>query len=508
MQTLYNGSLLPYPVQQMNLDRISRRLCDYLHEPSTKPTVSRSWWIVAGLVLLVISTVVTFAFWEFGIDDAFIGYRIAQNVATGHGWVYNTGERVNGATSPLWASLLVVAAMLQVMRPFAHVAAGLCLVVAGLLVWRLTASFLGERLAFIASVLLVTHPLLLLTIGMETPLYLTLAALSLWAWRENRPWLLGLFLAGLTLGRPDGVLLAGILLTITWMIDRRVPWRSVILFLAPVLAWSLFSYAYFGSPFPNTLEAKMAQTRSGFVSLPMGPLSRLPLFTKGAIFWLRHLHGVPVLALVIPCMLAALASIRRWHPTLAIVVLWAVAHLAAYSLLRVPFNHWYYSPVLLAFVLVSAEGYRVIVAGARRLSPMLCLIAGALGLFVIYSQMLTTYRIGSNQPEPRTLAYTKVGLWLQSHAKAGDRVAAAEIGVIGYVSEQPIVDMAGLIHREGPAELRKKNFGWWLESYRPEFVITHSPVWPLEKAVETSQEYRIVKEFEEPFYGVMRIYRR
>ena len=39
-------------------------------------------------------------------DDTYIKYRYAANIATGHGFVYNIGERVLGTTLPLFTLLL------------------------------------------------------------------------------------------------------------------------------------------------------------------------------------------------------------------------------------------------------------------------------------------------------------------------------------------------------------------------------------------------------------------
>src|SRR2546422_3934340 len=43
---------------------------------------------------------------RFGIDDAFINFRFAENLAGGLGPVFNAGERVEGYTTPAWVFLL------------------------------------------------------------------------------------------------------------------------------------------------------------------------------------------------------------------------------------------------------------------------------------------------------------------------------------------------------------------------------------------------------------------
>jgi hypothetical protein len=40
------------------------------------------------------------------VDDAYITYRYARNIATGVGFVYNAGERVLGTTTPAYTLLM------------------------------------------------------------------------------------------------------------------------------------------------------------------------------------------------------------------------------------------------------------------------------------------------------------------------------------------------------------------------------------------------------------------
>src|SRR4029077_14822094 len=41
-------------------------------------------------------------------EDAFINFRIVDQIFAGHGPVFNAGERVEAATSPLWLLILVI----------------------------------------------------------------------------------------------------------------------------------------------------------------------------------------------------------------------------------------------------------------------------------------------------------------------------------------------------------------------------------------------------------------
>ena len=59
--------------------------------------------IVTGLLGLIIGLADTC---NFTVDDTFISFRYAENLAAGHGLVYNPGNRVEGFSNPLWTLLL------------------------------------------------------------------------------------------------------------------------------------------------------------------------------------------------------------------------------------------------------------------------------------------------------------------------------------------------------------------------------------------------------------------
>jgi hypothetical protein len=68
---------------------------------------------------LILTVAAIFYAWQlidyvnFTIDDAFISMRVADNVAGGHGFVYNVGDYVEGYSSWLWVVLLALPLKLQ-----------------------------------------------------------------------------------------------------------------------------------------------------------------------------------------------------------------------------------------------------------------------------------------------------------------------------------------------------------------------------------------------------------
>ena len=133
---------------------------------------------LAVVTLLVL--IITCCDWNVEMDDAYIHFTYARNIATGHGYVFKPGERILGTTSPLYT--LVLAALYRLLHPLPFVTLpgiGHLLWAAGL--W-LTA-FLGmkilseaglPRAAILYPLLILANPLHGQAIGMETFLTLPL----------------------------------------------------------------------------------------------------------------------------------------------------------------------------------------------------------------------------------------------------------------------------------------------------------------------------------------------
>jgi hypothetical protein len=209
-------------------------------------------------------------------DDAFITFRYAQNVAGGHGIVWNVVEpqHVEGSTSLAW-TLLNAAAMRAGLDPlpFSH---GL-----GLLAGALTLLLLfvgarrGLRLAplpaLVAPALLCAERQWVLwsVSGMEmTTATLLLAGASMRMLREQSAtphwkdgWGSGSLFAMATLLRPESPLLHAAAAAGIVLVGGRRAWRpvatSTLLHAFALLLLTGWRLLYFGQPLPNTFYAKV-----------------------------------------------------------------------------------------------------------------------------------------------------------------------------------------------------------------------------------------------------------
>ncbi len=237
---------------------------------------------VANAVLLVAVVALTLAlawYWRWTADDAFINFRAVRNVLDGNGPVFNSGERIEVGTSPLWLWLLAgLAAVLPFDVGWIAVGLGALGSAAGVAFAARGAAALNRPAAAPpgAAVLLLPAGVLVflalpatwafLTSGLETGLSFAWlgtvwygAARQAAAAHPTRPWWLLVLLGLGPLVRPDLALVGG-LLGLWLLLAVRSSWgrriRDIAVAAAVPVAYQVFRMGWFGLLVPNTAVAK------------------------------------------------------------------------------------------------------------------------------------------------------------------------------------------------------------------------------------------------------------
>lgn len=206
-------------------------------------------------------------------DDGMINLRVVDQVLAGHGPVFNAGDRVEAATSPLWLAFLVVAdVVLPVRLEWIAVFAGIGLSAAGLGLAIGGSSGLARRsgdgtlVPLGALCLAVLAPMWdFSSSGLEGGLtfcWLGGALLLMQRWATGRG---GLAVASVVAGlgpliRPDLALVSLVLIVALQVGERHAARRRRLVSfgeaVALPVAYELFRIAYYGALVPNTYFAK------------------------------------------------------------------------------------------------------------------------------------------------------------------------------------------------------------------------------------------------------------
>jgi len=410
----------------------------------------------AGLLLALLLTAwLAWPLRHYVTDDTYIHLRYAQQLARGEGFVFNTGERVYGTTSPLWALGLAEAMALGVDGLLASKLLGAVATLAALLLWWLLVrrTLASPWLRACSTVAWAGHAWMLRwsLSGMETPLAVCLVLAGCVAFTASRPWggaRAGLAsvlwaLAGLT--RPECALLLplwALLLVVDHGVRAGVKLAARTLWPGALVlgGWLAFAAVWFGRIVPNTLAAKSAGGEG------------LAYHVEQLVRQAGIVAATDAAMVLCAMALMVLRLVRRDRPPLMPTTrflpwIWMAAVPLLYMLRGVPVLSRYLVPLqpLLAWL-----AWRLLdgaLAGSR---PRASWAAGlALAVVALAQNLVTLERVVRPQVDSFTAgmhgSLEPWGIWFAGHTRADAVIAAPDIGALGYLSQRRVVDLAGLV---------------------------------------------------------------
>lgn len=451
---------------------------------------------------ILVSTLLFQWFGEHGFDDPYITYRYAANIASGQGFVYNPGERVLSTTAPLYALMLACGAWFHIPIPLLSNALGcIGLAIGGLIFWRLGQVWKTPTVGTTGLLLYPTFPLLIVTIGAETIIVLTLIMAAFLACATRAYYLAAVLFALATLTRADSlvaVAVAGVFLVIVHARERRsLPWYAVGVYVLVLAPWGIFAWNYFGSPIPVTLAAKQQQ---GLMEI--GRSFFEGLWHQSLYYWYTPSYRLHILLAGLGFFGLALYE-TRW----GLLIGWSMVYATAYTLLGVTGYFWYYAPLVIGVLTLIGLGMAYIRQTVRRMLRHRWAVFGVqwgMLAWLLAAQMMTLHAI-HQRPDRRLAIYQAVGEWLHESTPPHTSVATLEAGIIGYYSQRRIIDFAGLIQPETALRLTPTTTYtdaaiWAAQTFHPDYMVTHGNnlVAHLQHAADSSVVCQEVQRFHSP----------
>lgn len=431
---------------------------------------------VGAVMLAALCIVEALNFRDYFMDDSYVTFQYARNLYAGNGFVFNPGERVQGTTTPLYTFLLAPTFLFlddpQTFSVFLTLAAWTAAAFLILVLFVRRGNPVGGLLA---AAMIPVCPLVLRSLTMETGIYFMLIVV-VFVLKETGHDRLACAAAALAfLTRFDGILLFPLAVIQRKNGTTRIPLESVLIVSIPTVLWLVFARTYFGTFLPNTFYSKAA-VGSAF--------SWGNSFLKGFLSWsfdsvAFRSRVIFALFLVFSCVGLVFEFARnRRYP---LIPLWLAFYAAGYFVINPEWSfHWYQAPLVGGLVMVQGNlaGGWFSRSGARRWRNLRLLLAGAWSVFAAMMVVFSLIADQSNRLEfqrPHLAEYKSMALKAQSLARPGDRIAAAEIGLIGFYSGCRVIDLAGLVSPE--VRRARKEEGWpravadVVERTRPEFMV-------------------------------------
>jgi hypothetical protein len=487
---------------------------------STSVGAARSLRLLLMLSIAGLAAFESFRFLDWNFDDSYIVFRVAGNIADGHGWCFNVGEVKNPSTSALNTILFAIAASFTRNVPlaahfFGYVwIAGAGLILAAIIFRLFGSGLLGAVLSWFSGCVLVLTLSNNSTWGIELHLFcfvLFLYILLDLYGKDTWP-IIGIAV----LVRPDAAALIPIkCLLDTWQ-NRKIPLSGIAKCLLIIAPWLIYSWMTFGSAFPNTLSQKMWQGQSGLWGVGS-------IYSLGLFFFLFK-SGTAQLLLTLFALVCSIVMIMRVaryrdhaareRSPIAVVaaIVFVVVQQSVYVAINVPPYHWYYATIEAVMVMVACIGLgNVLVLLEERLhtrinlrlfqsASVLLLITGAVALTMQYGLAAVS--------DPRDRAYRNASARLMNQP-VGDTIGIVEAGTVGYLTGRHILDLTGLT-TDNPEFITGKNNDRFFNN-PPTVLAFREPPRPMEKALLSDRRfahlYVLVESVSDPDIA-FHIYRR
>lgn len=455
--------------------------------------------LAAGMILLVL-LVHSLIFVPYTIDDAYITFTSAKNLALGYGPVFVPGEHVEATSSFLWACLLAPFELAGIGSVTGSKILGLLFVVltafTALRLLRSIRPSISDLEMTLAGLLIAfCSPFIVWSMyGMEHGMVAFLLLLAIYLFHEEsrrgQGWMSAIPVVLLQMARPEGFIFVAMFIAarVLWAIasdGRRnrylVPWLAGV--IAPLVIYEAWGYYFYGYLMPNTVAAKvdgsvLARIKQGLLYILRGRSAAVTY-----LFLFSLLAAVPVFfARARRIDMGVLRELFRAN--FGYLLVFAVVTLQILFTVMVG-GDWmpngrfmsHVAPLIIVAFICGVSG---MAAEMRRVSELLpglepivkgTAILAAAG-FMLYN--VHTSERSINGPVGELQASEDNGLggtvqYLNSVAAPGDVVACSDIGRVGYYFKGSVIDWWGLADEE------IARTGQAIGRIKPQTVLQHNP---------------------------------
>ncbi|HTW65513.1 MAG TPA: hypothetical protein VME17_12880 [Bryobacteraceae bacterium] len=500
------------------------------------------------IALIVLAIAVRLFFWIYTQrtwEDALISVQHSENAAAGLGLTHTPSDEppLHGFTSPLSVLVPLLGELLY--RGF------------GLNFIKLVSALLGGvavYLGFEICTYLKLPPILALTAaaylafehhqilwgmaGMETEITIVAYLYSFWCFQRRSQLEKGISLGLCLLARPDAAIWVAIACSFElWRSWKAGTWKS----MAPLVTglvcvygpWIIFTFAYYGSPIPNTVYAKsigyggflpvfetalrqrqfaraaadvFKAVRSGF-----GPFVTLGLVYGGNGTWFQDLwdrHRIISHCMALLLLPGVLAMFRRRDRNAFLIYAFIATYLAYFTFLVPDIFGWYTPPFTAVAVIGSMYGLGYLI---RFIPQRATRTAIAAGFGALYTAAFLIAMPVTMRAEKHVQQYVEVGnreaigLYLKAISKNGDTIGCEPLGYIGYYSRLEVYDYPGLCNRKVVEFLRRhpdqRNLPSMLKFFHPTFLVLRP--WESQSPAHVTwdwidHDYSLIRVFQVP----------
>lgn len=418
------------------------------------------------------------------LDDPFIFFQYARNMADGHFFKYNIEDKpTTGVTSLLWQILLCFGFILGFHEMkiiyWSLFLSLIILILSGISAYLIGKRLVSHHLGIIASLIVLLNGPFLWAVfsGMDTGLFGMLILLSFLSFLTRNFILFSLSSSLMVISRPEGFILYFPCLFILLFNQMLLPKNEkasiaqIPLFFIPMIVggfWFFLNFIFTGSPSFNTMVAKSAITRSDFSFFDdLAASIRYFFFFLKEVFsgfagdYIQVLNAnsgypavyFPPFALFFFVLAVFVRSIqeiktKRLGPYF-LAFLWFFGGILITSIMRPSEHaHWhrYVIPYYPLFLVITVIGIYHLSQAFQTYKDEAFL---GISIFFILFSILTTIYFGiayGKNSKDIYLQQIEAGKWVSANIPKESIIALNDAGAIKYISQRYCIDLVGLCY--------------------------------------------------------------
>jgi hypothetical protein len=170
-----------------------------------------------------------------------------------------------------------------------------------------------------------------------------------------------------------------------------------------------------------------------------------------------------------------------------IIVVFLILYTGFYIVLSIPNYHWYYAAYYFFMFILAGGCIDALLHRVRGSLPVVWHKVVAGGVLLLAGGLVAGQAAFSGRALPQAGgygSYTEIALWIRSHTPSDAKIAAAEIGHVGWFSDRYIIDILGLVSPPNADLIGQRKFDAWLQYFTPDYIIVHDPLWKHEVSAE------------------------
>ena len=430
-------------------------------------------------------------------EDAFITWRVAQNLLDYGVMGFNGDTKISASTTHLYVFISYFFNLIFGKENFIYpilVFNSILFTIGSYLLAKLLLKNVWHQAIFIFLFGILPPSIKISILGMEYGLLFFLEmSLLYFGFYQKKKWALYLFPVLILFTRLDTVIFLGIVFLVHLIWEKKINWHYVFGGIIGISALMVFNWFYFGEWINNTIVAKkITYDQTYTLAQNLGHFKANWGNYWGMLKIPTHFNPFTFLFLIfeLVCFVAIISKKQQRNFFVWVIFLFAWVKQIIFISQKSYFDWYYWVPQILLFSMIL-----IFVLEQKKYAVW----TGLLVLFYIVPmlgyQVIHSISTGNGEWNYRR----NIGLFLHQYEKDKNQWILLEpAGYIPYFSGLKTIDEVGLVDKAIQTEIIKDKSNYWLNTVKnrqPKYLLSYKNLYSERDSLYYQEHYKLLKAF-------------